>query len=188
MIAGMRQAAHDRVLAADDAALPREVEHDVGRREGDLLRRHQRDRLVAQAARGVLDAVGAGLDRQPRIRIGADMHRRPHLARLGFGHRRAEHLLAQPRQRTILEAGLEHQLDDVDALAIELGDRGARLLRAFRPGASAARPARAGTRTSPTGCPPFAVIDGPEKNVRGARCVAAATAVRQRRACRRGCR
>ena len=79
-----------------------------------------------QPARGVLDAVGAGLDRQPDVRVGADVNGGSHPPRLGLGHRREKHFVAQPRHRTPLESGFEHQLDDVNALAIELRDRRAR--------------------------------------------------------------
>ena len=99
-----RETANVSIGAVQRVALPRPVEDHERRREGDLLRRHQRDRLVGQAARGVLDAVGARVDRQPHIRVGADMNGGAHAARLRFGHRREKHLVAQPRQRPRFEA------------------------------------------------------------------------------------
>ena len=65
--------------------------------------------------------------REARIRIRPHVNRRPHLPRLGFRHRRAEKVFAQAGQRTALESGLEHELHEVDALAIELRDRRPRL-------------------------------------------------------------
>ena len=90
-----------------------------------------RDRVVAQAARGVLEAVRAGLDGQARIRVGADVHRRSHPAALRFGHGGEEHLVLQFRQRASGKAGLEHELDEIDAAAVEIGDRRSRFVRRF---------------------------------------------------------